>query len=93
MFNCSCLIKIDLEGYSMQEKERKFYQYRDIALCLGEINGLMVRHMQANWFLEIIFTNGSIMSYECVHKDEAQMFFKELTSMLGAKQIELKDKF
>ena len=75
------------------KENRQFYYYRDIALCLDEMNGLMVRHMQATWFLEIIFTNGSIMSYECVHKDEAQMLFRELTNMLGAKQIELKDKF
>jgi len=77
----------------MQTDERQFYYYRDIVLCLGEIKGLLVRHSQSNWFLEIIYTNGSIMSYECVHKDEAQLLFNELASMLGAKQIELKDKF
>jgi len=77
----------------MQENERQFYYYRDIVLCLGEIKGLLVRHAQSNWFLDIIYTNGSIMSYECVHKDEAQLLFNELSNMLGAKQIELKDKF
>ncbi|MDP8221382.1 MAG: hypothetical protein P9X26_08555 [Candidatus Stygibacter frigidus] len=76
-----------------KEKERQFYYYRDIVLCLGEIKGLMVRHSQSNWFLEIIYTNGSVMSYECVHKDEAQMLFKELTCMLGAEEIILRDKF
>ena len=77
----------------MEEETRKFYYYRDIVLCLGEIKGLMVRHKQANWYLEVIYTNGTIMSYECVHKDEAQMLFKELREMLGAKKIELMDKF
>jgi uncharacterized membrane-anchored protein len=77
----------------MQKEPREFYYYRDIALCLGEIKGIMVKHKQANWFLEVIYTNGSIMSYECIHKDEAQMLFKELRKMLGAKKIELMDKF
>ena len=77
----------------MHEETREFYYYRDIVLCMGEIKGLLVRHKQANWFLEVIYTNGTIMSYECVHKDEAQMLFKELREMLGAKKIELMDKF
>ncbi|MDP8211259.1 MAG: hypothetical protein RAO94_03625 [Candidatus Stygibacter australis] len=77
----------------MQENERKFYYYRDLVLCLGEIKGLMVRHAQANWFLEIIYKNGSIMSYECIHKDEAQNLLSELSCMLDAEQIVLKDKF
>ena len=77
----------------MTGETREFYYYRDIVLCMGEIKGLLVRHKQANWFLEVIYTNGTIMSYECVHKDEAQMLFKELREMLGAKKIELMDKF
>lgn len=82
-----------LRGQIMQDNEREFYYYRDIVLCLGEIKGLMVRHAQANWLLEIVYTNGTIMSYECVHKDEAQLLFRELCSMLDAEQIVLKDKF
>ncbi len=77
----------------MQEEKKIFYYYRDIVLCLNEINGLMVRHLQANWFVDIIYINGSIMSYECIHKDEAQSLFGALRRMLDAKEIELKDKF
>jgi len=75
------------------EDRRSFYFYCDILFCLEEIKGLMIRHSQSNWFLEIIYTNGTIMNYQCIHKDEAQSLFTALRQMLKAKEIQLKDKF
>ncbi len=77
----------------MQDERKSFYYYRDIVFCLDEINGLLVRHIQANWFVDVIYVNGSTMSYECIHKDEAQSLFGALRQMLDAKLIEIEDKF
>jgi hypothetical protein len=74
-------------GNAMSEGNKSFYHYRDLVICLEEIIGLMVRHSQANWFVEIIFLNGTIMNYECIHKDEAVNLFGAIRKMLNASEI------
>lgn len=77
----------------MENNGRSFYYYRDIVLCIQEIKGMMIKHDQANWIVDVIYTNGSIMSYQCIHRDEAQQLFTALRDMLGAKEIVLEEKY
>lgn len=77
----------------MENDTRRFYSYQDIVVCLEEIKGFMVRHKQSNWFLDIVYTEGTIISYECRHRDEAQGLFTRLSEMLNSEPIKLEMTF
>lgn len=77
----------------MEKDSRRFYYYRDITLCLEEVKGFMVRHKQSEWYLDIIYTEGTLVSYMCRHRDEAQGLFSDLTKRLNAEEIKLEFTF
>jgi hypothetical protein len=73
----------------MEIEKGKFYFYKDLVICLHEINGIMIKHKQSEWFIDIIYTQGTVLSYACQHRDEAQGLFERLTAMLEAEEIVL----
>ncbi|MCF7918435.1 MAG: hypothetical protein K9N06_00795 [Candidatus Cloacimonetes bacterium] len=77
----------------MESEKPRFYSYQDIVLCLDEIKSIMVRHKQADWYLEVVYTSGTLISYMCRHKDEAQRLFSTLAEMLNAEKITLEEIF
>jgi hypothetical protein len=67
--------------------ENNYFYYRDIAFCLEDVKGVIIKHKQSEWYLEIFYNYAVNLSYMCRHKDEAQMLFKAILDKLGAKEI------
>jgi len=67
--------------------EKNYFYYREIVLSLEDVKGVIIKHKQAEWYLEVFYANGVNLSYMCRHKDEAQMLFKAILDKLGAEEI------